>query len=194
MISLVRTLLSQVVEGAIKRFSGSGRPGELFSSREYLQHYGFTSRPKAGAEGLVLVDGNTIYLIASDDRRYRISLQDGEVALYSDEGDFIHFKRNKLLHVSTGRKLQADAAAEAEITAPVTKVTSSTSCTITAPTIQLTGAVHVTGTIAATGTISAPTLASQGATMGASISTSGSISASGSIMDGTGNSNHHSHG
>ena len=166
MMDIVRAVITQIAEGAIKRFSGGGRSHETFTDREYFQHYGFTSRPKAGAEGLAILRGNTVYLIASDDRRYRIELAEGEVALYSDEGDCIHFKRDNLLHVSTLGKLQADAGDEADITAPVVKVAASTSCTIVSPTIEFTGAVHVTG----------------------------NITASGTIIDTTGNTNHHSHG
>jgi phage baseplate assembly protein V len=193
MIAIVRTILSSVAEGAIKRFSAAGRKHETFKNREYFQHYGFTSRPKTGAEGLAIVEGNTIYLIASDDRRYRISLQDGEVALYSDEGDYIHFKRGNILKVNTLGKLQADAGQEADITAPIVKVTAATSCTVIAPVIELTGAVHITGALVATGAIAAPSFAAPGASMGTSISTTGNITASGTITDGSGNTNHHSH-
>lgn len=167
MKGLVRTLISSVTEGMIKRFSGSGRPGELFANREYFQHYGFTSRPLQGAEGLALVQGNTIFLVASDDRRYRIELAAGEVALYTDEGDFIHLKRNNLLHISSGRKVQINAATEVEVVAS---------------TIKLTGNVQVSGTLAATGAIS-----------GTSLATTGNVTAGGTVIDVGGNTNHHSH-
>ncbi len=167
MMNLVRTLITSVVEGAIKRFSGSGRPGESFTSREYFQHYGFTSSPLQGAEGLAVVQGSTIFLVASDDRRYRIELAAGEVALYTDEGDFIHLKRNNLLHVSSGRKVQVNAATEVEVISP---------------TIKLTGNVQVSGTLAATGAISGPSLA-----------TTGNVTAGGTVIDVGGNTNHHSH-
>ncbi len=116
MVTIVRSIISSVFEGAIKRFSGSGRKGEQFNSREYFQHYGFTSSPHAGAEGIVCVQGNIIHLLATDDRRYRIALEEGEVALYTDEGDKIHFKRGNIIHVSTSGTVQIDAAAALEIT------------------------------------------------------------------------------
>ena len=209
MMDIVRAVITQIAEGAIKRFSGGGRTNETFTDREYFQHYGFTSRPKAGAEGLAIIRGNCVYLIASDDRRYRIELAEGEVALYSDEGDFIHFKRDNLLHVSTQGKLQADAGEEADITAPVVKVTASTeadvtspvikatastSCTIVSPAIELTGAVHVTGGIVVTQGISASgAIASSGAITAASVAATGAITGA-TIIDVSGNTNHHSHG
>ena len=101
MMRLIRSILAGVVEGKIKRFAGTGRPGESFADREYFQHYGFSSRPMPGAEGILLKQGNNIILVASDDRRYRISLGEGEVALYTDEGDHIHMKRGNLVDVKT---------------------------------------------------------------------------------------------
>lgn len=115
MLKMVRSIISSVTEGVIKRFAGSGRTDETFTNREYFQHYGFTSRPLNGAEGILIKDGNNVVLIASDDRRYRLQLQDGEVALYTDEGDAIHLKRNKEIHITTGGKLVVDATNEVTI-------------------------------------------------------------------------------
>lgn len=119
-MTLIRAIISAVREGInkIQRFDAAGRKNETFLNREYLQHYGFTSRPLSGAEGIVLLQKNAIYMIATDDRRYRISLQDGEVAIYTDEGDFVHFRRNMEIRVNTGNKLIIDAASKVDINAP----------------------------------------------------------------------------
>lgn len=72
--------------------------GELF------QHYGFTSAPLSGAEYIVLpIGGNSKHavVIASEDARYRIAIKDGEVAIYSNEGDHVHLKRGRLIEVET---------------------------------------------------------------------------------------------
>jgi len=90
---MIRGIIKSVTEGFIKLFSASGRANESFSDREYFQHYGFTSRPREGAEIIIIREGNHIIGIASDDRRYRLAIEDGEVALYTDEGDYIHLKR-----------------------------------------------------------------------------------------------------
>ncbi len=110
MLKMVRSIISSVTEGVVKRFSGSGRSDETFTNREYFQHYGFTSRPLKDAEGILIKDGNNIILIASDDRRYRLQIEDGEVALYTDEGDKIHLKRNKEISISSGGKVVVNAA------------------------------------------------------------------------------------
>lgn len=108
MLKMVRSIISSVMDGAeaaIKRFSGSGRSDETFTNREYFQHYGFTSRPLSGAEGILIKDGNNVILIASDDRRYRLKVEDGEVALYTDEGDSIHLKRENEINITSGGKV-----------------------------------------------------------------------------------------
>lgn len=136
-MKMIRTIITSIAEGIIKRYSGSGRPGESFTNREYFQHYGFTSRPLSGAEGILFMEGNRINLIASDDRRYRISVEDGEVCLYTDEGDFIHFKRGNLLHINTGDKLLINASNDVEINTANATVNAAISVKVVAPDVEL---------------------------------------------------------
>lgn len=128
---MIRAIIKSVVEGMIKRFSATGLPGQTFDDREYLQHYGYTSRPLPGAEGILIREGNHIVMIASDDRRYRIRLEAGEVALYTDEGDKVHLKRNREIEVVGGNKIT--------VTTQVATITASTSATVTSPVINLGG-------------------------------------------------------
>jgi phage gp45-like len=139
---MVRGIVQETQEGAIKRVNASGRADESFTDRECIQHYGFSSRPLAGAEAILLNEGNHVVMIGSDDRRYRVAVEAGEVTLYTDEGDKIHFKRGKEIQVTAGVKV-----------------------VVSAPDIVINGNVEVNGSIHATG----------------------------SIIDGAGNTNHHSH-
>lgn len=134
---MIRVVIQQVEEGAIKRFSGAGRVGETFSKREYPQHYGFTSRPLPGAEGFAIADGNLVFLIASDDRRYRIALENGEVALYTDEGDKVHLKRGREIEIVGGEKVT--------VTAPAVEINGN---------VTVNGALHVTGAITSAASVS----------------------------------------
>lgn len=72
---------------------------------ERYQEYGFTSVPLAGAEAItVCVGGSRDHgvVIATGDRRYRLKgLQGGEVALYTDEGDYIKLGRGRVVEVVT---------------------------------------------------------------------------------------------
>jgi phage gp45-like len=134
---MIRGIVNSVIEGLIKLFSASGRSGETFTGREYFQHYGFTSRPMEGAEIIIIKEGNHYLAIASDDRRYRLAVEEGEVALYTDEGDKIHLKRDKTIEIVSGNKLIATVENEVDITTKVAKVTASTSCEVTSPAVKV---------------------------------------------------------
>ena len=61
--------------------------GEVLDDAERAQQYGFSSVPHAAAV---------------DDRRYRVqALKNGEVVIYTDEGDRIHLKRERTIEVTT---------------------------------------------------------------------------------------------
>jgi len=84
------------------RFTADCRADESIENREAMQHYGFASRPLAGAQCIILREGNLFLMVADDDRRYRIALESGEVALYTDEGDRIHLKRDRKIEITAG--------------------------------------------------------------------------------------------
>jgi len=73
---------------------------DLTIEMEYFEPYGFTSRPHEGAEPIVgNIEGKShpVTLIIAD-RRYRLkNLEKGEVAMHDDQGQVIHFKRDKIL-------------------------------------------------------------------------------------------------
>jgi phage gp45-like len=77
---------------------------------ERFQNYGYTSHPHPGAEAIALSITGTrdhVVVIAVDDRRYRLKgLQEGEVAMYSDEGDTIVLKRGRVIEVTAGTSLE----------------------------------------------------------------------------------------
>lgn len=83
--------------------------GETRDDLERVQEYGFTSRPLSGAEAVVIFPGGSRefgLVIAVDDRRYRIkTLEEGEVALYTDEGDKVHLKRGGLIEIQAASKV-----------------------------------------------------------------------------------------
>lgn len=107
-LRMIRVLLTDTVAAAGKllRFSGSGRAEETISDREVLQPYGFQSRPPAGSEGLVLRQGNWLVLIAADGRETRLGLEEGEVAVVTDEGVKFHMKRDHKIEIAAGTILK----------------------------------------------------------------------------------------
>ncbi len=96
--------------------------GEVKDSLEHFEPYGFTSNPLAGAEGIAAFlggDRSHGVLLVVADRRYRIQqLKPGEVAIYTDEGDKVHFKRGRIIDIET-ETLNIRASAAVNIETPV---------------------------------------------------------------------------
>lgn len=99
--------------------------GELRDGIERMQDYGFTSHPTGGDVAVAFLGGNREQgiVLAVDDRRYRIALQPGEVALYDDLGNRVELLRDRL------------------------QITAVQALQITAPSVAITGDVSITGTL-----------------------------------------------
>jgi len=118
--------------------------GEVAQVQRF-QEYGFTSVPLPGAEAIVAALAGArshLVAIAVDDGRYRLKgLQKGEVALYTDEGDVIQFKRGNVIEVTS--------AGSVEVTAPQVTVLASTKVTLDSPEVHCTHKLTVAGDITA---------------------------------------------
>jgi len=92
---------------------------EAADGLEHFEPYGFTSKPKQGAEVVALfLDGDKSHgvVIVAADRRYRlVGLEDGEAALYDDQGQCVHLQRDGRIHVKALTKLTIEVP-DAEIT------------------------------------------------------------------------------
>lgn len=79
--------------------------GEVKDNVEHLEPYGFTACPLEGSEalaGFIGGDRSHAVVIVVADRRFRLQgLKPGEVALYTDEGDRLHFKRGRIIDIET---------------------------------------------------------------------------------------------
>lgn len=99
---------------------------ETRNNLEHFQQYGFTHHPKPGAECVaIFLGGNRDHgiIISVDDRRYRlVGLQEGEVALYTDEGDSVILKRGKNMELNTNT-LTVNAAIKARFNTPILECT-----------------------------------------------------------------------
>ncbi|MBT9263589.1 phage baseplate assembly protein V [Pseudomonas sp. MG-9] len=96
--------------------------GEVKDSVEHFEPYGFTSNPLSGAEVLTMFlsgDRSHAVVVVAADRRYRIKeLKPGEVAIYTDEGDKVHFKRGRIIDIETNT-LNIKAATAVNFDTPV---------------------------------------------------------------------------
>lgn len=83
---------------------------------ERFQNYGFSSVPLPGAEAVLLFpngDRGHPLVLAVDDRRHRpTSGQPGEVAIYTDEGDFVRLARGHIVLVD-GATVKLGSGADA---------------------------------------------------------------------------------
>jgi phage baseplate assembly protein V len=84
--------------------------GELRDGVERMQNYGFTSHPLGGDVAAASVGGNRdqVIVLVVDDRRFRISLEPGEVAIYDDQGNKIELLRD-MIKVTALMRVQIDA-------------------------------------------------------------------------------------
>lgn len=98
---------------------------EISDGVEHMQNYGFTSHPTGGDCAVAFTGGNREQgiVLVIDDRRYRIPLMSGEVAMYDDLGNKIELLREMV------------------------KVTAVKHIEVVAPTIKLIGDLEVIGTI-----------------------------------------------
>lgn len=130
---------------------------ELLDSIEHWEPYGFTSNPNSGAEALLLslgADRDHTVAVNVADRRFRLKgMASGEVAVYTDEGDVIHFQRGNELLVDTMGKLTANAGSSATVTAPTVTVNGNTTIngtlTVSGAVLSQTSVADPTGTMQA---------------------------------------------
>lgn len=169
------TILQTNDSRKIQTVQASLLKGEIRDALERFQEYGFTSRPKSGAEAIVLfLNGERDHgvVIGVEDRRYRVkSLAEGEVAIYTDEGDKIHFKRGRIVELTT-QTLKINASTKVEITSPL--VTASGLMQVTgnvesAAKVTAAANVEAGANVVATAQVQAVSVAASGAVSGASV-------------------------
>jgi phage baseplate assembly protein V len=130
--------------------------GEVRDGVERFQDYGFVSRPFSGAEAIVLALGGSSdhsVVVCIADRRYRMHLAEGEVALYDDQGQYVTLARDKKITVGGCDEATVDAAVKITATAPTIEAVASTKVRLDTPLVQMTGNLTVAGYVTAGGNI-----------------------------------------
>ena len=87
---------------------------------ERFEEYGLTSVPFTGAEAIALaVGGNPDHriVIKVADRRHRLAgLVEGEVALYDDQGQKVHIKRNSIdIEATSGKDIYINVSGAGKV-------------------------------------------------------------------------------
>lgn len=131
-----------------KLLGGEGKQGI-----EFFENYGFTSAPHDGAEVFAaFLDGDRSHGVALciADRRFRILLEQGEVAIYDDQDHKVHLKRESVEVYSAAHpvKVYDDQGQRVEITrseivveSPINavRVISAVKLRVEAPLLECTG-------------------------------------------------------
>lgn len=129
-LSPLRRRMALLLTRAVGRMSDSSTPlqtlqieilkDEVLDGVEHLEPYGFTARPIDGYEALTGSlngdRGHTVVIVAAD-RRYRLkNLANGEAALYDDQGQVVHLKRDGIV-IDTPHKVDITAGGDVNVTA-----------------------------------------------------------------------------
>ncbi len=104
---------------------------------ERFQNYGFSSVPLSESEAVLLFVGGLrdhAIAIAVDDRRYRpTDWIEGEVGIYTHEGDYLRLKNGRIVEVVAG--------AAVDVTAPDVTVHAATKVRLDTPMLECTGEI-----------------------------------------------------
>lgn len=117
--------------GGVQTAQLTGLAPETLPGVELFQHYGFTSAPPAGTAAVVIpIGGKTSHsiIVATEHSAYRLQgLENGEVAIYTDEGASIVLKRGKIIEATCDeyhyncKKYVVNATESAEFNTPELK-------------------------------------------------------------------------
>lgn len=193
LLTLLRGLLARgVVESVddspmMRTVQAEFLPGDIREGLEHFEPYGFTSRVKEGAEAIgAFFNGDRSHgvVLVTADRRFRLHVEEGEVAVFDDQGQKVVLKRDGIL-VETPKNLTATVGGNTVATVSGTTTLKSGAVTIDAPSVHITGKLAVDGHISGTGG-----LAVSG---GSGAAVAGSITATGDIQAGSISLQGHTH-
>jgi phage baseplate assembly protein V len=117
---------------------------------ERFQNYGFSGHaPRQSEVVVVFMGGGRDHgvIVGTDDRNSRMTgLAEGEVAIYTDEGDSIVLRRDNTVEITTKHAI---VSAEEDVTVEAKRIvaTASETATIEAPDILLRGNVVIDGNL-----------------------------------------------
>lgn len=94
-------MVNLVEKGQTQHCQVKTAAGEILNDVAFLEPYGFTAKPKKKSETLIFnVNGNkfnnVVLNIGSRELRFK-KLNDGEVAMYDDSGNLLHFKNGGII-------------------------------------------------------------------------------------------------
>lgn len=114
--------------GGVHKVQVRPTPREIIDDVPVVQIYGFSGHAPVGSEAHMMCtrgDRSSSVVIATNnaDARFR-NLAQGEVAIYTDEGDYVRLSRGRIVEIKCGTKVHIDC-----------------------PLVEITGDLHVQGEV-----------------------------------------------
>jgi phage baseplate assembly protein V len=104
MLMIARGIVQATKDGGLQQIQMTALADEVLDGLEYVEPYGFTSIPEAGAEAVALfLGGNRDHgvVLSVGDRRYRLKgLASSDVALYHKDGTKIVLKGSGKIQIT----------------------------------------------------------------------------------------------
>lgn len=123
-----RMVIDRVTTGkGVKKVYGEGLARETVKGAELFQQYGLSSCPPGGTMAVVVPLGGVsthAMVVATEHATFGVDLATGEVAVYHQEGHFMHFKNGRIIEVDCDeyrvncKRFQVTATEEASVTTP----------------------------------------------------------------------------
>lgn len=182
-LNMIRGLLGRGVVQSVdevpkmRTVQGEFLLGDVRDGLEHFEPYGFTSRVKAGAEilaGFLHGDRSHGVVIVTADRRYRLHVNEGEVAVFDDLGQKVHLKRDGI-EIATPKDLRATVGGNVTETVTGNVTLRCAKLEVDCPDSTFTGIVRVGGQIIGSGGMEIS--GGSGASVNGSLSTTGDVKA-----------------
>ena len=112
-------------EQGVLKVQGTLRKDEVSRAVPLLLPYGFMGVPLNSAEMFNLSlagDRSSMLSLVAYDRRHMKQWAQGEVGLYTDQGDFIHLKRDNINEINTSKEVVINAATKVTLNTPLTEL------------------------------------------------------------------------
>lgn len=114
--------------GGVHRVQIQPTPRELIDNVPVVQIYGFSGHAPVGSEAHMICtrgDRSSSVVVATNNGEARFkNLAQGEVAIYTDEGDYVRLSRGRIVEIKCGTKVHIDC-----------------------PLVEITGDLHVQGEV-----------------------------------------------
>lgn len=98
-----RMVIDRVTTGkGVKKVYGEGLASEPVKGAELFQQYGLSSCPPGGTMAVVVPLGGVsthAMVVATEHAAFGVDLATGEVAVYHQEGHFVHLKNDRIIEV-----------------------------------------------------------------------------------------------